>query len=97
MHPTTKEVNIFRATWSSRFGFMSSAVISTPTTLPVSIASDPLLLFIFQSICIITGRLSLTPPPHVHTVAHNLEGNRKLPLLSSHISPAGPTTHRRQP
>lgn len=76
---------------------VSCSLLCSPTTLPVSITSDPQFLFIFQSICIITGRLSLTPPPRVHTVAHNLEGNRKLPLLSSHISPAGPTTHRRQP
>lgn len=33
VHPTTKEVNIFPVTGASRFGFMFSAVILTPTTL----------------------------------------------------------------
>lgn len=73
-------------TWSSRFGFMISAVILTLTTLQVSITSTSLSLFIFQSICIIKALADLTPTSPFSRSQCCKQSGAKKEMTSSVIS-----------
>lgn len=73
-------------TWSSRFGFMISAVILTLTTLQVSITSTSLSLFIFQSICIIKALADLTPTSPFSRSQCCKQSGAKKEITSSAIS-----------